>query len=57
MCSTVLCLTQYLGLGTANYQSSQSLIFTTSTGITYLCNKQTHLYNCTKSTVYTNMDY
>lgn len=57
MCSTALCLTQYLGLGTVKYQSTQDLIFTTSKGITYICNKQTHLYTCYPTKVYTNMDY
>jgi len=56
MCSTVVCLTQYLGLGTLLYQSQNELILTTKTQ-TYYCIKYTSLYNCSPFKAYSNKDY
>jgi hypothetical protein len=55
-CSTLICLTQYLGLGVVNYQSLNGVLLTTPRQ-SYYCQRYNNLYTCTKSMDDTNMDY
>jgi hypothetical protein len=46
-CASIMCLGQYLGLGTVLYTSDQAVVYQTQQQ-TYQCTKYNQLYTCTK---------
>lgn len=55
-CATIVCLTQYLGLGTISYQSNNAIVLTTQRQA-YYCTKYQELYTCSNLMGDSNKDY
>lgn len=56
ICSTVVCLTQYLGLGTIYYQSDNAIALSAQNQ-GYYCRYYNTVYTCLKVTDDTNLGY
>lgn len=55
-CSTLVCLSQYLGLGVVRYQAPNAVVYSAMGG-TYYCQVSGSLYACNKLGVGVSTDY
>ena len=50
LCTTTMCVQQYLGVGITTYNLANALVYTTTTQM-YYCTKQSQLYSCQRTPV------